>query len=466
MPDWNDADRFRNADRFLMGEAWIGSRIASHIGQLCDTIGVRWAGTHAERLAAEYVAKQFRECALDNPRTEAFDLRSWECQQASIGLTQFDEQSFDARACLFCPPINVTGRFVDVGFGMSHELATVPGDRLRGAIVLIDAGFEPFSDPVTFNLRLRSLAQAGVVAAITPYVQGGRRTADFSVTDWRDDDLCRVPLPVVQTSREDGARLRRCYDLDSRVAVIVESTFPNGTSWNAVGELAGSEWPDESLAVSAHHDTTTDSFGANDNASGVAVLLETARLLTQLQRDTGTAPGRTIRFVSFGAEEQGLQGSTAFVRKHHGPDTPPRLMVNLDELAAGPMKGVVLQFPELRSLVQTQLAAMNEGLACHVLAQLDASGDMFPFARAGIPAAILWRWRFVGRHPDVAYGHSSADTPDKVRIRELKEYAGYLARLLLRLSHVPPDDWPATRQDVYQIAQRIEAERGTVFRTM
>ena len=141
-------------------------------------------------------------------------------------------------------------------------------------------------------------------------------------------------------------------------------------------------------------------------------------------------------------------------------------MVNLDELATGDMKGVALQFPELRQLVQAQLDSMNDGLQCHVMAQFDASGDMFPFARAGIPSSMLWRWRFVGRHPDAAFGHSSTDTVDKVRVRELRDYAGLLARLLLRLSHVPPEAWPPNRLDPAAIAAQIEAERGTIIRTM
>ncbi len=108
----------------------------------------------------------------------------------------------------------------------------------------------------------------------------------------------------------------------------------------------------------------------------------------------------------------------------------------------------------------------RQPLACHVMAHLDSSGDMFPFAKSGIPVAMLWRWRFVGRHADTSFGHSSSDTSDKVRVRELKEYAGLLARLLFRLSHVPPTDWPANQLDTAAIAARIEAERGTVVRTM
>ena len=140
-------------------------------------------------------------------------------------------------------------------------------------------------------------------------------------------------------------------------------------------------------------------------------------------------------------------------------------MVALDELGTGDMKGVVLQFPELRSFVQNQLDELGEGLQCHVLDQLDASGDMYPFTRQGIPSSFLWRWRFSGRYPEAEFGHSNADTPDKLRLRDLKLYAGLLARLMLRLSHVADADWPENRLDIDQIAQRIKSERGAVFRT-
>ncbi len=464
-PDWDDVDRR------LMGHAWVGSEIGAHVGRLCDDIGVRWAGSERERLAAEYVADRLREGSLSGPEIEEFDLQTWECGHSSLTLDGDGGRRLDARACLFCPAIEVTGPLGDVGWGMPHELDAIPADRLDGAIVLVDAGFEPFSEPRTFQLRLWDLVKAGVRAAITPATVGGRHLSDFSVSDWRDNAPCAVPLPVVQTSREDGARLRRCLSEGSTVTLNtvtlnVDAAFSTGVSWNVVGDLTGSRWPDETLVLAAHHDTTTDSFGANDNGSGVAVLLETARLLNCLIRETGTRPARTIRFVSFGAEEQGLQGSAAFVSRHYGPEAKPRLMINLDELATGDMKGVVLQFPELRPFVQRQLDTMNEGLVCHVLSQMDASSDMFPFSCAGIPSAILWRWRYVGRHADTAYGHTAADTPDKLRIRPLKEYAGFLSRLLLRLSFVPPEEWPENRLDAGEIGQRLEAERGTVFRTM
>jgi aminopeptidase YwaD len=244
----------------------------------------------------------------------------------------------------------------------------------------------------------------------------------------------------------------------------VESEFYTAPSANVAGALDGARWPEEHLVLGGHHDTVYGSPGGNDNASGTIAVMETARVLAALRAESGVAPGRSIRFVTYSAEEQKFQGSSAYVERHYGPEPQPRLAINLDELSTGHIKGMVLAFPHLRALVQRQFDAMKDGLQCHVMAQLDPSSDHFPFLRAGIDTAFLWRWRFRGRHADADYHHERGDTADKVKVRELKEYVGQLARILLRLSHLPPDEWPANPVTPEQVQARLEAERGTVVR--
>ena len=143
---------------------------------------------------------------------------------------------------------------------------------------------------------------------------------------------------------------------------------------------------------------------------------------------------------------------------------PPRLALNLDELSTGHIKGMVLGFGHLRDLVQAQFDHMNDGLQCHVMSQIDNSSDHFPYLKKGIDAGHLWRWRFHGRHADADFHHEAGDTADKVNVRELKEYAGQLARVLLRLSHVEPGAWPVNEVTAEEVEERLEAERGTVVR--
>lgn len=453
------------ADTFLMGSAWVDSRAGVHLNMLSDSIGVRWAGSAGEKKAAVYIRGRFDKYGLLESAIEEFELKTWEPGSASISLPGSGEESskIDVRPSLFCTPISTTAPLVDVGYGQTHEIEQL-GRSLDGSIVLISGGHEPFSPPESLPSRLERLAGMGAVACITPQAAGGRFTSHAFAGERSDEDPYAVPMPMVHTSREDGALLARRATSGATVRLQVGSQRITGISRNVTGELAGSMWADEWLVLGAHHDSTIDSPGANDNATGTSVVLEVARLLGQLKRDHGIGPGRSIRFVTFGAEEQAKQGSRAYVDRHYGPDPMPRMMINLDELAAGPMKGVALQFPELRSLVQKELDSMGEGLGCHVMAHVDPTGDMYPFARKGIQSSMLWRWRFVARHPDVSFGHSSSDTVDKVRLRELKEYAGLLARLMLRLSHTPPGEWPREQLDVALIEDRIALERGSVPR--
>jgi len=451
---------WQQLDRWLMGEAWTGARIAAHLVELCQKIGPRWSSSEGERRAIDYIQGQMKTAGLDSVTQEEFELDTWAWSRAEARMVE-DQRPIDILPFNRCPSFSLQAPVVDIGFGTPREVVAAQG-VLPGAIAVMAMTFEPFTTPVHLGHRLKFLAQTGAAAAVVVERKDGRRMEYHTATDWREPGLDEHPLPTVVTSREDGALLRK---LAGQVLHLeVESRFYQAPSANVVGELTGSTWPEEHLLLGGHHDSVYGSPGGNDNASGVIAVLETARVLAKLRAETGQGPGCSIRFVTYSAEEQKLQGSSAYVKRHYGPECPPRLAINLDELSTGHMKGVVLAFPHLRDSVQYQLDTMNDGLKCHVMSQLDPSSDHYPFLEAGLEAAHLWRWRFHGRHADADFHHEAADTADKVNIRELKEYAGQLARLLLRLSHLPPEAWPANPLTPEQVRQRIEDERGAVIR--
>lgn len=452
-------------DRWLMGEAWVNSRLAQHILHLCDTIGPRWASSPAEAQTVAYINEQMRGAGLANVATEEFTLHTW-MPQSYHAMVVEDNQSVAILPFLRCPTCDVTGPIVDVGFGTQHLIEEAAA-KLPGAIAVINLGLEPFSTPEPMAYRLRALAAAGAAAAIVVDRKEGGRVEYHSTGDWRDPGPDDHPLPTVAVTREEGTRLRKLAKQGKHLRLMVNADLYDAPTHNTSAELTGEKWPEQHIVLGGHHDTVFGTPGGNDNASGTSVVMETARVLAQLQAEMGIRPGCTLRFVTFSAEEQTLQGSTAYVRQHYGSgENKPKLVINLDELGAGNIKGVALGFPHLRSLVQQQLDSMGDGLQCHVMAQFDASSDHFPFLAAGIDAGILWRWRYVGRHADSDFHHEPGDTTDKVKLRELKEYVGQLARLLLRLSHIAPEAWPANPVTLAQIREQVEAERGQVIRVM
>lgn len=455
---------WRSVDRWLTGDAWVRSRIPEHLVQLCDLIGPRWASTPQERSAADYIRAQMQAHGLASARLEPFQVDTWTHEPARARIEGRDAP-VDVLPYLFCPPVSVTAPLIDTGFGTLREVEATRM-KLAGAIAIVDPAFEPFTAPTPFPIRLRTLAQAGAQAVIAIDRKTGGRTEYHPATDWRTLKVEPHPVPTVDVSRETGTLLRRYAARGARLSLEVKSRAYQATTANTSAELAGTSWPDAHIVIGGHHDTVLNSPGANDNASGTVVVIETARTLAALAAESGVRPGCTLRFVTFSAEEQFLQGSAAYVKQHYGPEPLPLLMINLDELSTGFMKGVVLQFPELRGLIERQLTAMGDGLATHTMTQLDAWSDHYPFSLRGIPTAILWRWRFFGKYPESDFHHEPDDMADKVRVRDLKEYVGLLARLVLRLSHVPPGEWPENRLDARAVQARIAEEITSPHRTM
>ena len=127
----------------------------------------------------------------------------------------------------------------------------------------------------------------------------------------------------------------------------------------------------------------------------------------------------SLCFATYSAEEQIFQGSIEYVRQHCV--AKPRLAINLDELSTRVnQRGSAGVWASAR-LGAGPVQCNGRRAKCHVMSQLDASSDHFPFVREGIDAAHLWRWRFSGRHADSDYHHEPADTADKLNVRELKE---------------------------------------------
>lgn len=445
-----------------MGEAWAGSRIPEYRDHLCHEIGPRWGGSDADHRAADYIREQMEQNGLESPRLEQFQLDTWDYSAASLEIEGSGEL-LEIKPFLRCPAIELTARVVDLGYGTQRELDAA-GQAVSGAIVVMTLAPEPFTAPLPHTARLTLAAAKGAAAAIVIESKTGGRMEYRSGNDWREPGIAPHPLPTVNISFEAGGRLKYLAAQDASATLNVKSRFFEAPANNVIAEIKGDRWPDEHVIVAGHHDTVFGTPGGNDNTSGTVAVMEAARVLAALKQETGVGPARTIRFATWSGEEQGLQGAYAYVAKNRGTDgqkLPPRFALNLDELSTGHIKGVVVMTEHMRSFMQSQLDTMNDSLACHVQGPLDAHSDHFPFTRAAIPAGILWRWRFHGRHATSEFHHEFGDSAQKLNVRELKEYVGQISRLMLRLSHVPPGEWPENPHTADEMERRAAAEVGS-----
>jgi Zn-dependent M28 family amino/carboxypeptidase len=225
----------------------------------------------------------------------------------------------------------------------------------------------------------------------------------------------------------------------------VDGGMRDSVSQNVVGELAGSDPEAGVIYVGAHHDTQADSVGADDNGTGVAAILALAPALARVPLR------RTIRLVSFGAEEQLSVGSAAFVRRHreelaaHG-----RLMFNFDSFGShlgwtylvcnGPADASPLFVRALR----------DSGHFARVTREIIPYADHFPFAAAGVPTAWMGRDNCTaGRF----FHHSPDDDMSRVSFPLVAELTGAVGSALADLATADP--WP-----LHQAPD--EQERSTV----
>jgi Zn-dependent M28 family amino/carboxypeptidase len=187
------------------------------------------------------------------------------------------------------------------------------------------------------------------------------------------------------------------------LTTTLEAFSYGGTYYNVIGEHLGTTYPTRIYIIGAHFDSVNNP-GADDNASGVAGVIEAARLISQWPSDS------TIRFIAFDREEQGLIGSTAYASAHHTNDI--RGMVSLDMIAyrgTGGNKNRTYGYSGGNALKQalSNASTWYGGLTMTIGGEFDAS-DHAPFEDYGFQACCLIEYRWDSN----PYYHTQQDSVD------------------------------------------------------
>jgi carboxypeptidase Q len=237
------------------------------------------------------------------------------------------------------------------------------------------------------------------------------------------------PMPVAVVAREQAERLvRLTEDGPVRVRLAIDNAITkDAPSRNVIAEIRGGDKKDEIVLVGAHLDAWDLGTGANDNGVSCAEVIDLARQIAA----SGLKPRRTIRFVLFTGEEQGMLGSEAYV-KRHAAELDRHVASVIYDIGSGKLLGMYLNGrEELRAAVDGALAPVaslgpfassNEGL--------DGT-DNFYFLLAGVP-------NIVGMQDPAPYlpdYHAESDTFDKVDARETKAAEAALAALVWDLAN-------------------------------
>mgnify|MGYP002780321811 CR=1 FL=1 len=471
-------------DRAILHEIRERNELLSNLRHLSDEIGPRLTGSANLEKANRWAAERMKESGLANVRLEPWEIPvGWERGSATMKLVEPDTGrglTVAARGWTPGTASKTTGPVVLLEAKTKDDLARYKG-KLRNAVVLNgppadvkpvtdltygpsrprtpeepkksdpaakDPPRPPLSELQAFRRELAAFLKSEDAAVV---VSDAAKPHGLLITTgaWRDGDRGteQDPMPAVFMAHEHYALLHRLAtrpgNPPTRVEVDIANKFVPGpvTVYNTVGEVVGSEKPEEFVVVGAHLDSWDLATGTTDNGTGSCVVLEVARAVAALAK-AGYPPRRTIKFVLFTGEEQGLHGSKQFAKKHK--DSLARMSAALvHDTGTGVVQGFGLQGREaVRKVLEPELETLKTVPGWKGVDLTSSGGtDHLSFEAAGVPG-------FACRQDMDEYRlthHTQSDTFDKAKGANLVQGAQCVAVAAVRIANLPellPRDKP------------------------
>jgi hypothetical protein len=408
---------------------------------LCDRIGNRLAGSKGLEKAVAWSLERLKAEGFQNVHPEKVMVPHWERISERAELLEPLRRPLNILALGDSPATPAGGVEGEVLVVASlAELEKLPGDQVRGRIVLFEApwkGYGEYSSVRYFGptAAAKKGALAMLLGAFAP------RTLDTPHTGVMQNDPMAPPVPAAGLSLEAATQMRRLCTAGAKVRVhldIQARRLPDAESANVIGEFPGTGKPEEIVVVGGHLDSWDVGQGAQDDGVGCVLSMEAARIIHRL----GLKPRRTIRVVLFTNEENGSRGGKAYLDAHK--DELDRHVAAIEsDIGNGLIQGFGIDVRGLKDkgeARQAQAAACLKALRPYLeplgAGKLENGGsgvDIGPTVAAGVPG--LGAEHDTARYWDIH--HTQADTFDKVDKRDLRKNLAILASALYLIADLP-----------------------------
>ena len=448
----------------LISQAMDHSELMANLEHLTDIIGPRLSGSSAMRKANDWTLERFQsyglEAALESYRFGV----TWQRGSAMMRILVPFERAITAHSWAWTSGTEgkpVAGRVVVTDLTTPDSLAAYKG-KVRGAWVLPRPPFpvwNPDGPPMTpadsarlqEQMRLRQQATADTSAAAVlarrqfaldlPYALKSAGALGTLVDGSKEHGLMTMsgspnrvsPLPNLVISHEDYTLLDRLAR--SGVTPRIEATVQNRLGkapvqqWTTVAEMTGTELPGQVVILGAHLDSWDLGTGTTDTGTGAMAVLEAARVIAQ----SGVRPKRTVRFILFSGEEEGLLGSRAYAAAHAAEADSIQAVLVLDN-GTGAITGQALQGRQDLEHLWAELLAPVAALGADSIRSASKMGtDHLSFLPYGVPG---FNFDQIVRGYNHTH-HSETDTFDNAVEGDLKQAAAVMAVTAVELANLP-----------------------------
>ena len=450
----------------LIAEAMDHSEVMQNLQYLGDVIGPRLTGSAAMKKANDWTADRFRAYGLTS-HLESFPFGvTWQRGDASLHLLAPFRRGVTAHSWAWTAGTGgktLVGRVVRINGTADSVAAYLP--KVKGGWVMLAAPatiWNPDGPPMTpadsqtvkeaqqkqsaafqkiladsTGRLLRELQQANydrayrltAAGALGVITDGGKEQGLMNMSGSPNSVS---PLPNLVVAHEDYAMFDRL--LKSGISPRLSGRVHNmlGTApvaqYNTVAEIRGSEKPDEVVILGAHLDSWDLGTGVTDNGTGSMVVLEAARALVH----SGLKPKRTIRFILFSGEEEGLLGSKAYAAAHAADADRIQAVTVLDN-GTGMVTGQALQGRKELAQLWKDLLAPVAALGARTVRDANKGGtDHLSFLPYGVPGFNFDQETRGYNHTH----HSQVDTYDHAVASDLKQASAVMAVTAYELANL------------------------------
>jgi len=457
---------FRGDDEFvptfqkINDDVLKNSRAYETLGDATSTIGHRLTGSPNGARAELYAFNLFKKYGYADVKFQSFEVESWMRDTVTLDVVPNKSDNFRTVpvVALAHSPVQakVSGRIVDVGNGLEEDFEAVK-DQIRGKVALANIGLVN-GKPGQKNLHRSEKTALAIQYGATGIITVNQVPGNVLLTGTASVTGSLIAIPAVNISKESGEEIRNWMKVDTDLHAIVDmrNVSKKIKVRNVIATIPGKS--DERIIIGGHLDSWDLATGASDNGLGSFTIMDIARTFKNLK----IKPRRTIDFVLFMGEEQGLLGSRQVVKELIKTKQVDKVkfMMNLDmtnNVYGMNVGGRDELIPFFQS-VGEQIKKVDGNYANAVSSRAGLHSDHQPFMLEGIPTGAP-----AGRLGPNVFGcyHSNCDNFNLINREEMVNGVRFSSMLLYALANA--NDLPAKKLDSYKtrdllIAQGLKKE--------
>jgi hypothetical protein len=405
---------------------------------LCKQVGHRLSGTPAAAKAVEWGQKALTVAGADKVWLQAVDVPHWIRGKETLKF-QFskDKTPIEVPVLSIGNSIGTDGKILSSPLIMVNsidEFNALPAEKVKGKIIFFNYRFrqdiintfEGYGDCGKYRWTAPNMAAAkGAAGTIIRSVSTGLDDAPHTGSMRYADTV--KPIPAMAIGNTSADMLEEKIKQGTVTAYMQSECRMAGTvrSYNVIGEITGSEYPEHIVLVGGHLDSWDVGEGAHDDGAGCVQSIEVIRTMKAL----GIRPKRTVRAVLFMNEENGLKGGLAYADSAKAKNEKHILAIETDAGGFSP-RGIALDMGEYEREQITSYRNLFLPYGVYDFAQQHGGADISPLHKQGVPAAGLVPdpQRYFDLH------HTANDVFEAVNHRELKLGAFTLTALVYLVS--------------------------------